>query len=76
MSRAFGNRLLKRYVVAEPEIQVSRNSKCIYNEVFLPSCYFLRAFIDLTLPRKHILFFSLRLLYICKSISNNLSPTM
>jgi hypothetical protein len=26
MSRAFGNRLLKRFVVADPEIQVSFNS--------------------------------------------------
>ena len=25
MSRAFGNRLLKQYVVAEPEIQVYKN---------------------------------------------------
>lgn len=39
MSRAFGNRLLKQFVVAEPEIQVHREAlKPFYLVLFHISC--------------------------------------
>jgi hypothetical protein len=39
MSRAFGNRMLKQYVVAEPEIQVGMMLFFIFGLIYFNHCH-------------------------------------